>query len=102
MRETYEAEDEVDEAAEEAAEAQAARSREARRASGTALEDDQGMYFHERAYWALRRWAAWAREKVPRGATARGDADASAEGTPAAVAAAPVLKPAEKPVGGTP
>ncbi len=51
MRETYEAEDEVDEAAEEAAEAQAQRSRAAQVASGEILADDQGMYFHERTYW---------------------------------------------------
>ncbi|EIE27339.1 hypothetical protein COCSUDRAFT_55352 [Coccomyxa subellipsoidea C-169] len=63
MRETYEAEDEVDEAAEEAAEAQAQRSRAAQVASGEILADDQGMYFHERTYWAVRRWVAWARER---------------------------------------
>lgn len=51
MRETYEAEDEVDDAAEEAAEAQAQRSRAAQRAAGILPADDQGMYFHERAYW---------------------------------------------------
>lgn len=53
MRETYEAEDEVDEAAEEAAEAQAQRSRAAQRASGELPSDDQGMYFYERTYWGM-------------------------------------------------
>ncbi|CAL8462998.1 g2532 [Coccomyxa elongata] len=64
MREAYEAEDEVDDAAEEAAEAQAQRSRAAQRAAGNLPADDQGMYFHERTYWAVRRWVAWAREQI--------------------------------------
>lgn len=49
MRETYEAEDELDDAADDAHEAQERRSRNALRA--TPGSDSQGMYFHERVYW---------------------------------------------------
>lgn len=54
MRETYEAEDELDDAVDDAHEAQERRSRQLSTASSSAL--GQGMYFYERVYWGEELW----------------------------------------------
>jgi hypothetical protein len=51
MRETYEAEDELDDAAEDAREAQERRTRQAAARAAAAGGNGQGMYFHQRVYW---------------------------------------------------